>query len=303
MTMIYRLMLSIMLVLLLSCTKDSSDAPPAAGPAPAAPARGMGSTALSIVPEKAYAGSTLGLMASGFELPGGGGEDRVVWKVNGTPVSSADPHALDLGEHLVSRGDTVQAIAYIGGAEIASALMYISNNPPRITGYFFNDPGEASGNFTIDVQTEDPDGDPVTLEYQWTVNGILMGTGRMADLSPSPEDEIEVVVRAYDGEDYSEEIREKFTLLNRPPRFERVKDYFMVGSTYIYNASATDPDMEPVIFSLVNAPAGMNIDPASGQVRWDLPPDFLGTVEYFILAADPKGLKSVMQMKFGVIEE
>lgn len=308
-TMIHRIGLSIILVLMMSCTKDKPEAPsaqeePSPETAPASsPASSAGSRTLAIVPENADVGSTLSVRASGFTLPSAGGDDRLVWLLNGSPVSSADPLILDLREHLASKGDTVEAVAHVGGEQISSGQLRVSNSPPRITDTSFHDPGEASGNFSIDVQTEDADGDSVTLEYQWTVNGIPAGTEKQADLSPSPADRIEVSVRAYDGEDYSQESREEFTLLNRAPRFDRVEQYHIVGSTYIYNASASDPDHEPVIFSLDSEPPGMTIDPDSGQVRWDVPDDFFGTVEYYILAADDKGLKSVLPMKFSVLKE
>ena len=310
--MIQRIVLSLMLVLMVSCTKDKpeatsleeqSPAAESASPAVSLPAQSTGSRTLAIKPETAYATSTLTLIATGFELPAPGGDNRIVWKLNGTPLSSADPLSLDLRENMVSKGDAVQAVAYLDGAEINSNVLVIRNTPPRITDYSFFDPGEAGGNFRIDVETEDLDGDQVSLEYQWTVNGMPAGSGNMLDLSPSPNDNIEVVVRVYDGEDYGQEAREAFSLLNRPPRFERVEGYFIVGSTYIYNAAASDPDGEPVIFSLEGAPAGMTIDPDYGQVRWDVPDDFLGTVEYMILASDGQGLKSVLPMKFSVEKE
>lgn len=317
--MIHRIILAMILLVLISCSKSGPEPSSvgeqkpesateqqfaASGPLPSgAFEQSTGARTMVLSPSTAFAGSTISLKASGFDMPVSDGQDRVVWYVNGGPVSSADPLSLDLREHLVTKGDMVQAVAILEGARINSNLLIISNRPPRITRYEFYDPGEASGNIGIEVETEDSDGDAVTLEYQWTVNGMPAGNGKMLDLSPSPNDDMKVSVRAFDGQDFSDEIEETFTLLNRPPRFERVEGYFIVGSTYIYNASASDPDMEEVIFSLDREPSGMTIDPQSGQVRWDVPADFLGTVEYTIVAGDAQGLNAVLPMKFSVLKE
>jgi len=41
-----------------------------------------------------------------------------------------------------------------------------------------------------------------------------------------------------------------------------------IGQTFVYDVDATDPDGDALTFSLVAAPSGMTIDPASGLVRW-----------------------------------
>src|SRR5262249_53675263 len=42
----------------------------------------------------------------------------------------------------------------------------------------------------------------------------------------------------------------------------------LVGKPYQYAVKATDPDEDPVTFSLVTAPAGMIIDAQSGMLSW-----------------------------------
>jgi len=311
--MFYRIMLSLVLVLaLFSCSKDKTSpapeapaieatAPHAQTSAPAdVPAKTEGSMTIEIVPETAYANSTIMLRANGFEPPQPGGEDRVVWYINGSPVSTADPTRFMLGEHLASVGDIVQAAAIIGGKQIYSNSIRVINHPPKITGYHIYDTRDESGNMGLAVNAEDPDGDTVSIEYEWTVNGLPAGTSEVLDMPPLPNDMVTVKARAYDGLEYSDEISHEFEVLGRAPRFERVMDYYMVGATYIYNASASDPDREPITFSLVNSPAGMAVDPESGQVRWDVPPGFIGEIDYIIVATDPKGQNGILPMKFSV---
>ena len=310
-----------MAILLAACSKDAPPPPDVQEPSqesrPAAPAaaatdasgplppgvfaRTEGPRTLDIGPLPAYVNSRLKATPGGFELPAAtGAEDRMVWYLDGTPVSSADPSALDLSEFLASKGGTVQAAAVLGGEYIYSNHIKISNYPPRILNSAFRSEIESTGDISVLVETEDIDRDQVTVEYQWMFNGLPAGNRDRSDLSPSPGDDISVTVRVYDGEEYGAHETFRFQLINRAPRLESIQGYYMTGSTYIYNAQASDPDLDPVTYSLKDQPPGMTIDPESGQVRWDVPPDFLGTIEYTVVATDPSGLGAVLPVKFTV---
>lgn len=57
--------------------------------------------------------------------------------------------------------------------------------------------------------------------------------------------------------------------VNRPPRFTTEPPASAVaGEPYVYDANASDLDLEPVVFGLERGPAGMSVDPASGVVTW-----------------------------------
>ena len=57
--------------------------------------------------------------------------------------------------------------------------------------------------------------------------------------------------------------------LNQPPAITSVPVVDAIaGRTYSYAATATDPDGDPLTFSLTTAPSAMQVDPASGQVTW-----------------------------------
>lgn len=46
-------------------------------------------------------------------------------------------------------------------------------------------------------------------------------------------------------------------------------------ASYKYPAHATDPDHDELTYSLIDGPAGMSVDPATGLVRWAFSPDWL----------------------------
>lgn len=77
-------------------------------------------------------------------------------------------------------------------------------------------------------------------------------------------------------------------LANRAPVIESVPRLFVeVDTTYQYFVSAFDPDFDPVTYSLVAPPAGMAIDPSSGELTWT--PTVTGTSLVSVRAADPDG--------------
>src|SRR5262249_21101142 len=56
---------------------------------------------------------------------------------------------------------------------------------------------------------------------------------------------------------------------NQPPAFTSDPVVLgIVGQDYVYTPTATDPDGDPLAFSLVSGPAGMAVDPVTGRVVW-----------------------------------
>jgi len=56
---------------------------------------------------------------------------------------------------------------------------------------------------------------------------------------------------------------------NRPPRFTSAPPTAAkVCETYVYNLTAMDLDLDPLLFALVGGPANMTLDPASARLSW-----------------------------------
>src|SRR5205823_4933034 len=62
-----------------------------------------------------------------------------------------------------------------------------------------------------------------------------------------------------------------------------------VGRSYAYNLTGSDPDGDPLVWSLDVAPAGMFIDPSLGTLRWTPADDQLGTQNVVIRLLDGQG--------------
>jgi hypothetical protein len=267
-------------------------APPAAS-APAgraapegeAPAQ-KGHYALSLSPSVTYKQSTVTLRSTGFRV-----EDAdVVWLVNGEPTSTLSEERFDTPQLEARKGDTLQARARVDGREVLSNIVEIRNSLPQFTGVKIVPeqfgPGDRVG---IEAAATDGDADPVSIRYEWTVNGEPAGSGQFLSTELKRGDSFTVVVKPFDGEDYGTGVTLKREIGNMPPMLARNLEYTFDGRTYTYVAKATDSDGDPLTYGLAGGPEGMTIDPQSGKVRWEVPADYLGTVTFTVTAADGNG--------------
>jgi RHS repeat-associated protein len=130
--------------------------------------------------------------------------------------------------------------------------------------------------YVYNVGASDPDGDPLTFSLPAGPAGMVIDpeTGSIT-WSPAADESgsRSVTVRVEDGRGGSAEQRYVLSVVvappNRPPVFNSVPVVSAtVNTAYTYQATATDPDGDPLTFSVVSAPAGMIIDAQSGLVRW-----------------------------------
>jgi hypothetical protein len=76
--------------------------------------------------------------------------------------------------------------------------------------------------------------------------------------------------------------------VNHPPRIISTPPTNAIeGELYTYNVTASDPDNDPLAFSLANPAQGMAIDPVSGALSWT--PDIAGTYPIVVMVSDGRG--------------
>ncbi|MFO0796118.1 MAG: putative Ig domain-containing protein [Gemmataceae bacterium] len=81
-----------------------------------------------------------------------------------------------------------------------------------------------------------------------------------------------------------------FGVPNRPPAFTSVPELeATVGRGYAYAAAAADPDGDPLSFSLVAGPAGMAVDPATGELAWTPTAGQVGAQAVTLRVSDARG--------------
>jgi len=66
----------------------------------------------------------------------------------------------------------------------------------------------------------------------------------------------------------------------------------VVDQAWFYPADAVDPEFEDLVFSLAEAPADMQVDPASGELSWTPPAGTPGSVPVRLVVTDPHGLSA-----------
>jgi hypothetical protein len=127
-----------------------------------------------------------------------------------------------------------------------------------------------------DVEARDPDGDPVTISYEWSLNGQPAGTDQRIEARLKRGDKITVKVVPFDGTDYGKPDVSERDILNMPPTIMENQVFAFDGKTYTYQVKAADPDGDALTYSLGAAPNGMTIDSSTGLVKWVVPPEFKG---------------------------
>ena len=78
--------------------------------------------------------------------------------------------------------------------------------------------------------------------------------------------------------------------LNEAPAITTVPDVEAIaGRSYTYDVDATDPNNDPLTFSLLSGPEGATIDPASGQIDWQPTAADIGSQSVVVEASDGRG--------------
>jgi hypothetical protein len=239
---------------------------------------------LELVPQPAVRGSLLHAIPRNFNLSDG----QIEWTVNGASVSGAVVSPFKASD--VKKGDVVQVIVTLPGATVASNSVEIKNSPPEITSLkLMPEIFKPGDRLYADVDARDPDGDPVTVSYDWLQNGQSAGTGREIAAQLKRGDKISLKVIPFDGADYGTPFILEREILNLPPTIMEYKEYSFDGTIYTYQVKAADPDGDALAYSLGEAPNGMTIDPATGLVQWKVPPEFKGQTGMTVNVDDAHG--------------
>jgi len=284
-------MVSLLLVLG-SCTSDKPPVPPVQGPAasgsasvpvPAGPAV-SGTFSLAISPREPNRQTTLGINAVGFDIS----SVNVQWLLNDSPVSTEVPAQFNCS--VAAKGSTVQARATVLGQEVRSNIVEIRNSPPELTKVrLLPETFKPGDTLMIEAEAMDIDGDPVTTLYAWTRNGAPAGNSAKITGQVKRGDNVTVSLTPYDGQSYGTVVALDREISNLPPYFIAHKNFSYVGSRYSYQAQTVDPDGDAVAYSLMDPAEGMTMDRSTGELVWNVPPDFKGEKSVTIMADDGHG--------------
>jgi hypothetical protein len=135
-------------------------------------------SSVSISPVSPRTGEPLSCVATGFtDADGDVDESTAVWTIDG--VAAGSGFGLPLG---AERGQTVVCTVTphdgFGAGVAVSASVEIANGPPVIVASSLSPASPTTSTpLVVSVTTSDPDGDPVTVSWDWLVNGVSVGVG------------------------------------------------------------------------------------------------------------------------------
>lgn len=253
---------------------------------------------LQIVPTNVTRNSTIYLVAQGFNPS----DAKIEWLVNGNPAISLIPNQFKATE--TKKGDKVQAKATIQGSEIFSNIIQIKNTPPEISKVkILPEVFKPRDTLNVEVSGNDIDGDEVTITYEWAKNGEPAGNDKRIETLLKRGDKFSVKITPFDGEVYGRSVVLHREIRNLPPMIIDDKKFNFDGKMYSYQVMATDPDGDTLTYFLKTAPSGMTIDPSTGLITWNVPPEFKGKAPVTVSVKDGHGGEAVQSFALEITPE
>lgn len=233
---------------------------------------------------------------------------RYQWMKNNEEIPGENKNILKGGNFI--KGDLVQANVIpsdgqIEGKPFLSAPVRILNSPPVIQEVRIEPKmAYASDSLRVNIRSYDVDGDSIDYTYQWEKNGAVLSEERSEVLEGGRfirGDSIAVTVTPDDRESQGSPKRsEPITIFNSPPVIVSSPPTSMQGNDYTYQVKASDPDNDPIFFSLRSAPTGMKIDKETGLIQWTIQAKDKGTHSIEVEASDKEGAKSFQRFSLNV---
>ena len=204
------------------------------------------------------------------------------------------PSAGQQGSHAIS----LQVDDGHGGIATQAYTLVVSpppNTAPSITSSPLLSATEGQS-YIYDVQATDVDGDTLTYRLLSAPSGMTINSGSgLISWSPSTgqQGDYSVSVEVADGR--GGVANQTFNLVVSPPPnslpsiISTAELNATEGQPYNYDVEASDPDGDPLVYSLVIAPTGMTIDSASGLIGWTPVAGQLGSHDVSVQVDDGNG--------------
>lgn len=252
---------------------------------PQAPSQPSSSSLVRILPAEPTAGSSLTAVFTGSS-----GNLDYRWERNGVSIEGQRGERLAVAG--LRKGDEIRVTVTASGAQYDAATT-IANAPPSVESITFFPQEIWSGkDLSATPAGKDPDGDTVSFDYQWIINGAPASAQEGPVLRGDQfkrGDSVTLKVVPADGEAKGASFTPPpMVVQNAPPRFTSTPPREFSSRNYEYQARAEDPDGDSVSFSLSNAPDGMTIS-EEGKIRWAIPEGASGTFDLNVVADDGHG--------------
>lgn len=180
-----------------------------------------------------------------------------------------------------------------------------TNHPPVVRSLTVRADDDDPALWLAEIEADDPDGDDVSLDVVWLVNGqpAARGEHRYDPTTNQRGDAIHVEVTPHDGKmagatAASGQIR----IENAAPNITSTPPSSMAGGMYRYVVKASDPEGGGVLrYELLQKPDGMEIDPFSGELTWRPTATQAGTHPIEIAVTDSAGARTTQEFGLPII--
>jgi hypothetical protein len=261
-----------------------------------------------IFPEKPNAESQLNVVIQGKDPDGDPVTYDYVWMKNDAEIAGAKTSILASGNF--RKGDFISikvtpSDGKADGKPFLSPSVKILNSPPVIQKVWIEpNVAHTTDELKVRVESFDRDGDSVYFMYKWEKNGVVLSevSGDTLEQGEVKKGDSVVVVVTPDDRAVLGEPRKSspVVIVNSPPLILSSPPPSLKGNIYLYPVKAEDPDKDPVTFTLRAGPKGMELNPTTGLLRWEIRKEDEGTHGIEIEASDPEGAKSLQQYTLSV---
>ncbi|MFN0054206.1 MAG: putative Ig domain-containing protein [Planctomycetales bacterium] len=198
-----------------------------------------------------------------------------------------------------------------GGVDLQSLELVVSraNTAPVITSQP-KGPAVVAVPWQYQALAQDADGDPLTFRLDAKPDNMTIdaGTG-LVRWTPAAGQvgSAHVAITADDGHGAATtqffDLPVVATAPNEPPTItSRPRGSVRLGDTYLYQVVASDPNSDPLTYSLATKPDGMSID-ATGLVSWRPVAAQFGANDVAVTVADGRGLSVTQSFKIQVVSQ
>lgn len=233
----------------------------------------------------------------------GDGAVAYQWSRNGQAVPGATNFRFLKDQF--QKGDTVSVTVNAGNQE-GTVSVVIGNSPPRVlSAPFVPDTPYAGGDLRVNPVGFDADGDQVGFHYKWSVNGkeLPPDSPVLTRDNFKKGDTLTLTIIPFDKDGPGEPFvsNKDMPVPNTAPKITSNPPQDFQGNVYTYQVTATDPDNDPLSFSLAAAPVGMVIDTRTGVITWPVNGTSLGAHAVEVVAQDTGGMKATQRYTLTIV--
>ena len=191
------------------------------------------------------------------------------------------------------------------GPVFRTAEVQVQNTPPEILSIqLLPQPFLPGAMIRAVVTGRDRDDDHIEYAYEWRKNGEPLFLENRAEVkiqNLKKGDQVTVRVTPHDGREAGLSV-ESLNLAggNRPPEITSNPSLEFKNGVYLYPVTASDPDGDPLEYSIEDPQPGMHFDPVTHVFQWEIPETTTGVQHLTLVVRDPEGEGAAQRIRLDI---